>query len=260
MIRRAIVSIAVGSIAILGTAWAQQPSFDIVGLRLGMTESEAVNAIRAYDGTLRILSVQSAFGYSDGVQQLKTEPFLSRIEGRSAKQKPGSTRPDLVVHFTPPPSAGRVWAIEREEGIDADQPSAEQFVGALTQKYGKPTAVSPGNSSLAWDFPPGRPNCILRPPDRPGFPAFRPGGREDLGFLLGTWQQRKLVPADASTCASRLHYVLSSTNGTVISRHYALMIDVAAYAASNEAATREVNQLEARARKLREGKGQAPRL
>lgn len=260
MIRIALLLLAACSISLAGNARAQQPSFDIVGLKLGMTESEALNVIKAYDGTLQISSVKSAFGYSDGVQQFQTEPFLSRIEARSKKMKPGSTRPDLAVYFTPPPKGGRVWAIEREEAIDTNQPTAEQFAAALAQKYGSPTATSPGSTSMAWDFPAGRPNCILRPPDRPGFPAFRPSGREDLGFLLNLWQQRKLIPADASTCASRLHYVLSSMNGTVISRHYALLIDVAAFAASNEAANREVQAQEDRVRKLRENKGQAPKL
>lgn len=260
MIRSILLLLVSCSISLAGNAWAQQPSFDIVGLKLGMTESEAVSAIKAYDGTLRITSVQSSFGYSDGVQQFQTDPFLSRIEARSMRKKPGSTRPDLVLYFTPPPKGGRVWAIEREEGIDTNQPTAEQFAAALAKKYGAPTATSPGSWSLAWDFPAGRPNCILRLPDRPGFPAFRPSGQEDLGFLLNLWQQRKLVPADASTCASRLHYVLSSTNGTVISRHYALLIDVPAYAASNEASNREVKAQENRVRKLRENKGQAPKL
>ena len=255
MIRRFLPILSVCSLLLAGSVHAQQPSFDIVGLKLGMTEREVVSAIRAYNGALKITSVQSAFPYSDGVQQFQTDAFLSRIVAGSG----ASTRPELVVYFTPPPKGGRVWAIERDERINGNPPTLQQYVAALGQKYGAPTAVSPGGAHLAWDFPAGRPNCIVRPPDRPGFPAFRPSGREDLGFLLDLWRQRKLVPADLTTCASRLHYVLGS-NGGVISNYYAVLIDVPADSASNEAANREVQAREDAARKLRESKGRAPKL
>jgi hypothetical protein len=248
--------LALTALLFAGAAHSQQPAFDILGLRLGMTEGEAVAAIKARNSALKITSVKSAFGYSDGVEQFQTEPFLSRVEARSV---PTSIKADLVLYFTPPPQGGRVWAIERDERIEGDPPTVEQYAAALKQKYGTPTAVSPGGAHLAWDFPAGRPNCIPRPPDRPGFPAFRPSGSDDLGFLLNLWQQRKLAPADLSTCASRLHYVLSS-NGPVVASFYASLIDVPAFAASNAAANREVDALEERARKARESKGRTPAL
>lgn len=243
-------------LAVLSSAaLAQQPAFDIVGLKLGMTESEVLAAIKAHDPKLKVFSVQSAFGYSDGMQQLKTAPFLSRIEARTGTGPSG--KPALAVYFTPPPQAGKVWAIERNEKVTGEPPTVQQYAAALQQKYGPPSAVSAQSSSLAWDFPAGRVNCIPRVPDRPGFPAFRPSGSDDLGFLLRLWQQRKLGPADLSTCASRLHYVLGSA---IVTDFSAVMIDVATYAAANAAATREVDALEQNARKLRDSKGQVPKL
>lgn len=236
----------------LGLSQARAQSFDIVGLRLGMSEAEALQAIQAYRPDLKISRVQSAFGYSDGVQSFQTQPFLSRL------LVAGHPRPTLAVYFTPPPKGGRVWAIERDEPITGDPPNFAQYTAALKDKYGTPTAGRDG--VLAWDFPAGRPNCIPRPPDRPGFPAFKPSGTDDLGFLLRLWQQKKVAPADLSQCASRLHYVLSTSNGEVISRYYALLVDVPAYAAAYEAANREVEAQEAAARKRREGKAQTPRL
>lgn len=234
----------------LPQAWAQ--SFDIVGLRLGMNEQEALQALQAYRPDLKISRVQSAFGYSDGVQTFQTTPFLSRLV------LAGHPRPTLAVYFTPPPQGGRVWAIERDERVTADPPTVTQYTAALKDKYGAPTAGREG--VLAWDFPAGRPNCIPRPPDRPGFPAFKPSGTEDLGFLLRMWQQKKLAPADLSLCASRLHYVLGTTNGEIVGSQYALLLDVPAYAAAQAAANREVDAQEAAARKRREGKAQAPKL
>lgn len=237
------------------TVLAQQPSFDIVGLRLGMTESEVVAAIKAHDPKLKVITVQSAYSYSDGMQQLQTPPFLSRIEARTGTGPSG--KPALAIYFTPPPQAGKAWAIERNEKTTGEPPTVQQYASALQQKYGAPSAVSAQSAALAWDFPAGRVNCIPRVPDRPGFPAFRPSGSDDLGFLLRLWQQRKLAPADLSTCASRLHYVLGSS---IVTEFSAVMIDVATYAAANAAAMREVDTLEQNARKLRDSKGRVPKL
>ncbi|MBL8225548.1 MAG: hypothetical protein JNM50_09470 [Chromatiales bacterium] len=236
-------------------AVAQQADFDIVGLKLGMTQDQVVAAIKAHDPGLKVVSVQSAFGYSDGTQQLQTPPFLSRIEARAAGGPSG--KPALAVYFTPPPQAGRVWAIERNEKTTGEPPTVQQYVAALQQKYGEPTAVSPGYAALAWDFPSGRVNCIPRLPDRPGFPAFRPSGSDDLGFMLNLWQQRKLAPADLSRCASRLHYVLGSS---IVTDFSAILIDVATFASANAAAMREVDDLEQNARRQRDDRGQVPKL
>lgn len=249
------VMTAVGLSMLSAAAIAQQPSFDIVGLRLGMTESEVTAAIKAHDPKLKLTSIQSAFNYSDGMQQLKTPAFLSRIEARSGTA--GTGKPAFAVYFTPPPQAGKVWAIERNEKVSGEPPTVQQYAAALQQKYGAPSAVSPQSAALAWDFPAGRVSCIPRVPDRPGFPAFRPSGTDDLGFLLRLWQQRKLAPADLSTCASRLHYVLGSA---IVTDFSAVMIDVAGFAAANAAAMREVAALEEQARKLRDSKGQVPKL
>ncbi len=251
--RRVITAVALSILS--AAAFAQQPSFDIVGLRLGMTESDVLAALKAHDPSLKVTTYQGAFSYSDGMQQLKTPVFLSRIEARTGT---GSTsKPALAVYFTPPPQAGKVWAIERNEKVSGEPPTVQQYAAALQQKYGTPSAVSPQSAALAWDFPAGQVNCIPRVPDRPGFPAFRPSGTDDLGFLLRLWQQRKLAPADLSTCASRLHYVLGSA---IVTEFSAVMIDVAGFAAANAAAMREVAALEERARKLRDSKGQVPKL
>ncbi|MFN3304552.1 MAG: hypothetical protein ACK44A_12615 [Roseateles sp.] len=237
------------------TAMSQPAVPDIVGLRLGMTASEAVAAIQAHDPALKLITVQSRFNYSDGMQPLQTPPFLARIEARTGTGPSG--KPALAVYFTPPPLGGKVWAVERNESVRGEPPTVQQYAAALQQKYGAPSAVSPGSAALAWDFPAGRVNCIPRLPDRPGFPAFRPGSSEDLGFSLRIWQQRKLAPADLSSCASRLHYVLGSDIVTAFS---AVMIDVAGYAAANAAAQREVAALEQAARQQRDARGQVPKL
>lgn len=251
--------------ALLGTALAcmvpalaQCQQFDIVGLKLGMTEPEVIAAIKAHDPTLKIESQQSTYTYSDGVQQFQTAPFLSQISTRQTAST--STVGGLVILFTPPPKGGRVWAIERKESITGNPPTAKQYAAALKQKYGAPTAISSDDILLAWDFPAGKPNCVPRDPSRPAFPVLRPTQDADVGFSLRMWQQKKIAPADLSTCASRLHYILSTTNGQAISSFQAIMYDVGIFAAANDAANREVNALVDKARKARESKGQTPKL
>ena len=242
----------------LAPALVHAQQFDIVGLKLGMTEREVIAAIKAHDPALKIESAQGRYSYSDGVQQFQTAPFLSHISTRQAAGT--STVGGLIILFTPPPKGGRVWAIERKEPITSNPPTAKQYAAALKRKYGAPTVASSDESQLAWDFPVGKPNCVPRDPGRPAFPVLHPTKEADVAFTLRMWQQKKLAPADLSTCASRLHYLLSTTNGQVISSFQAIMYDVGIYSSANDAANREVNRLENQVRKAREGKGQAPKL
>lgn len=245
------------ALACLAPVLAQAQQFDILGLKLGMTEPEVIAALKAHDPAFKIESIQSTYTYSDGVQQSQTVPFLSRIQ---ARRHSTTQVPDLIILFTPPPKGGRVWAIERKEPITSNPPTAKQYAAALKQKYGAPTVASSDESLLAWDFPAGKPNCIPREPSRPAFPVLRPSQEADVGFTLRMWQQKKVAPAALSTCASRLHYLLNTTNGQVISSFQAIMYDVGIYATANDAANREVKTLEDKARKAREGKGQTPKL
>lgn len=245
------------ALACLAPALVHAQQFDIVGLKLGMTEPEVIAALKAHDPAFKIESIQSMHTYSDGVQQFQTAAFLSRIQARRHRTTQVS---DLIILFTPPPKGGRVWAVERKEPITSNPPTAKQYAAALKQKYGAPTVASSDESQLAWDFPAGKPNCVPRDPGRPAFPVLHPTKEADVAFTLRMWQQKKLAPADLSTCASRLHYLLSTTNGQVISSFQAIMYDVGIYSTANDAANREVKTLEDQARKAREGKGQAPKL
>lgn len=252
-------TILLGStMACLAPVLAHAQQFDIVGLKLGMTEPEVIAAIKAHDPTLKIESTQNTYSYSDGVQQFQTAPFLWRISTRQTANT--STVGGLIILFTPPPKGGRVWAIERKETISSNPPTAKQYATALKQKYGAPTIASSDESQLAWDFPAGKPNCVPRDPGRPAFPVLRPTQEVDVGFTLRMWQQKKVAPTDLSTCASRLHYLLSTSNGQVISSFQAIMYDVGIYAVADEAAKRDTQSLEGKARKARESKGQTPKL
>ena len=121
-------------------------------------------------------------------------------------------------------------------------------------------------NSMVWDFPTNKPNCMPRDPSRPGFPTYRPAsdqGRAPLGTLQA-WHQRNPSPPDFAGCGSHLYFILYSTggfdSGGVVDELQAIMFDVGQYVAASEAADAQVAELEAAARKKREGQGKVPSL
>lgn len=256
MFRRVACLLFVINAGVATSAFAQTTA-DIVGLKLGMTPAEAQAALKSHDAGLAIATGQSHFTYTDGTKQFNTDPFLSTMEARRRGSRQAT--PEFVLHFTPPPNGGTLWAIDRREVISENQPTLAQYTEALKQKYGAPTAVSRNGGSLAWDLPAGRTAC-LRDPRDPGFPVFRPRSNADLAFLLRHAQQTKRAPADLSQCAIQLNYVLSTTGGQTISQFEALLVDIPAYAAASRAASEFVRGLENKVNAARESKGKAPAL
>lgn len=243
---------------VLLTAQVHAQTFDILGVKLGMTEAEALAALKAQEPALKISRVESVFSYTDGVKQFETAPFLSEINA----SRPGSTssNPNFRLLFTPPPQGGKLWAFERLEPIKENKPSQDQYVAALVQKYGKPTAVSREGAALSWDFPAGRSSC-LRIPHDPGYPQWRPSSPTgDLDLMLTGALRAKRAPADLGQCASQLYYVLSTTGGHVIDNFRAILLDVPLYVSSAQAANAEVDALEKKAQAARASQGKAPAL
>lgn len=238
-------------------ALAQAP-FDIVGLKLGMTEQEAMAALQAHDSTLNITRVASFYNYSDGVETFQTDEFLGEIQAK--RQQSQQVMPEFSLLFSPPPQGGRLWAVTRREQITANPPSIAQYAQTLEQKYGKPTAVSPGQYSMNWIHPADGPACLARDPQRPGFPTFRPGRDGDLLFILRAANQRNASPPDYATCGAHLYYILSTTTDDVVSSFEAIMFDIGHQVTANAQAEQQVKALEDAARKAREGKGQMPTL
>ncbi len=246
-------------LALCTTAVAAQTPFDIVGLRLGMTEQEAMAALQAHDPTLNIARVDSYYNYTDGVQTFQTDQFLGEL--RASRPNSQQAAPAFTLLFSPPPQGGKLWAVSRREKIAQDPPSIAQYSQALEQKYGKPTAVSPGNYSLSWDFPADKPRCLARDPQRPGFPTYRPkSDGSDLKIHLMAANQRNPSPPDYKTCGSQLYFILSTAADDVVGSFEAIMFDIGHYVTASEAADAQVQALEQTAREAREGKGQMPSL
>lgn len=254
---RSLLILIAGLAALTGTASAQNGPMDIVGLRLGMTEAEATAALRAHSSALKVQVVRSAYGYTDGVKQMSTPQFVSRIEGYLPSKV--SQGPNFIVLLTPPPQGGRVWAVERRENAGGNPPTIDQYTQALVQKYGKPSGVSRNGAAMVWEQPAGRPNCLKKPSDA-GFPQYRPSADRDPHSHLEYAQKTRRAPADLGQCAVTLNYVLGTSDGSVLGSFHALLLDVATYAKASAAASAEVRALEDAARKSRAGQAQLPKL
>ena len=133
-------------------------SFDILGLRLGMTADEARAALRSLDPKININESERKFIYTDGVSAHHTEPFLYRITGSSdIADGAGHSRrwtQSVQAYFSPPPKGGRVTAVVRVQTGMPNAPSGAQYRDALMEKSGgKPSFSQLGVHS--WDFPDG---------------------------------------------------------------------------------------------------------
>ncbi len=230
--------------AVLGftaTAQAQTSSFDILGLRTGMTEQEARDALKAVDANAKLRVVTKRYQYHDGIEVVYTEEFLDRIE------LPDSREGSLTLYFSPPPKEQRVFAVKRSSSGMQNPPTVNQLRDTLVQKFGEPAFAD--SRFLEWDAK-GGPACLRQPKRRT---LFAP----DSGRILKAVQNRKI--ADVSQCAAVAQYELQTAGGFV-QFFYATIADVGAWAAAEQAANQWVAGLAAEAKKAQAGKGSAPKL
>lgn len=232
---------------------AAPDSFDIVGLKLGMTEQQARDAIRVHNPQLQITAKNLSYTYSDGVRQHQTPPALSEI---SATAPHGES---ITLQFSQPPQSARVVGVRRSAPLP-NPPTQDQLMKSVVQKYGAPTTHTPftGGASftrMIWAEP-GRPQC------------WRSNAQQAAGFApaspvleilrqFADRQKRGLAPADLSQCGASAQY--TAYNDPV--RNFALeMTDTGPWVVSLQATQRWLAQLEADARKARVGAGATPKL
>src|SRR5690606_32989483 len=99
---------------------------DIAGVRIGMTEAEAVKAIKSFDTDATAKRVVANFPYFDGVDMLQTPDFLDHLEVKTRDSGFG-------VWFTSPPAEPRVMAVTRRSSLE-QPPGSEQLLSSLTAK------------------------------------------------------------------------------------------------------------------------------
>lgn len=257
---RAAAALTMSIFALPGLA---DTDWDIVGIKLGMTEAEVRGALKAFDPGLKLTSVMSVFNYSDGVNHiLKTPEFLDRL-----KASQGNQPQSIEVYFSGPVGDVRVIGVSRVAMVSSP-PTRAQFEQSLATKYGPPAGLSNGSQNApVWESA-GKTSCV-RVKDHRGQNAINLGAG-DLGKMLMTNANAEqfltsrrgnvskgLLPADLTQCGAFLNYFFT---GDPIRDFYAYMYDLGAMVVTERSRTAWVSNLKAEAIRKREGKGQAPKL
>jgi hypothetical protein len=146
-------------------------AFDILGLRLGMTEAEARAALQEINPRFHIRADEQRYLYNDGMRDHQAGAALGLLRAESPRER-GAAQVRLVLRFSPMPGEPRVVSIYRNEQMLVDPPTGQQFQAGLVQKYGPPVAQWQGPTVLAWDAP-GGVGCSHHPSPTGGA-AFRP--------------------------------------------------------------------------------------
>lgn len=248
-----VTFIGAALLASTATAIAAPDSFDIVGLKLGMTEQQARDAIRAHNPQLQLTAKNLTYTYSDGVRQHQTPPALSEIV---ASQLHGEA---ITLQFSLPPQPARLVGVRRMAPLP-NPPTHGQLVQSVVQKYGAPTTHSPFKGGISFTrmvwAEPGRPQC------------WRTTAQQAAGFVAASpvlevlrqfadRQKRGLAPADLSQCGASAQFAAQSDPVRSFSME---MTDTGPWVSSLQATQRWLDQLEADARKARVGAGTTPRL
>lgn len=277
MLRMRIVFLGAGVLALCvllaSPAVADDERFDIVGLKLGMTPEQALQALAAHGVPAdRIYESRIAYAYSDGLKHdYSTEEFLAEITGGKLEQLGGKRRADsLKLFFSPPPQGGRLVGVSRALTNEVDPVTRGELREALIGKYGDPTAEA--GTKLHWRFG-GDANCLSSSPNGIGVTLPETSGRNRKNILEMVYQQpggqlrmdlfrdRRIKSLDE--CGSMLEYHGGSADYTAAqpaTKVNATMIDVQAWVAAELAASEYVEGLRQEAIRKREGQGNKPAL
>lgn len=233
------------------------PEWDMLGIRLGMTEAQVREAFKAYDPNGKIMASNAAFSYSDKVNSFRTPDFLDTLELRVTRL---SIQIPLKVWFSGPVGEARVIGVARQEYNIPNPVTAAQFQQSLAGKYGQPTVTA--GTMPVWEEA-GKPSCIRASwgVNLGEFPQVVTGQKKIAQAVaaLEALQQSSsgTLPADLASCGTFLYYTAGMDPVKAITGG---MFDVGAIMATHHSRNAWVDQLEAEAVRKREGQAQAPRL
>lgn len=264
--RRSAAQSSVTALAVsaLFTALPAQasPDWDIVGIKLGMTEAQVKAAMMAFEPKGKIIASNAQLIYSDKAQQHRTPAFLSSMELRVTRM---SIEIPIKVWFSGPTGDVRVIAVRRQAMNIPNAPTGAQFMQGLVGKYGQPTA-SDSAGTPTWQAK-DKPSCIKvnYGLDFNPFASVVVGsGKNDFGEAAAELERRQqgigkgLMPADLKTCGAFLYY--TGTNFNPANHFVAGLFDVGAIVATHQARNAWVAGLASGAVKQREGQAQMPKL
>lgn len=229
---------------------AAQSTFDVVGVRPGMTEAEVMSALTAHRPGMRVSKRSMSFSFRDGVQQINTESFLHEMW---VTYDDNQGREEFRLYFAPLPSASRVVSVSRTVALQAP-PTQAQLSSQLTQKYGTPTVTgkSYADLNLTWGEP-GKPMCWRSNPKA----TVIGDGQGDITGYLRNEQAKGRVPSDFSQCGVA---VAVNLVGEPVRQLVVRMTDYGSWATTQQKAKEWVERQRQDAVKARLSKGSGPKL
>lgn len=235
---------------------AHAQSFDVVGIKLGMSVEEVYKALKAHGvDKSDTQEHRQHYNYSDGIEHFKTDDFVFYIDAIKRKGSSDS----LSVFFSPGPRGGHAVAVVRTMENQTNPPTRRQYLAALKNKYGAP--ASEDINTVQWNFPAGKTQCLVGSvgayqPTQPSILKKIYGA--NVGSRSGVLHNSKAK--SLSDCASYLTYAMPSGDDSPVTTVRAVMVDVAGTADGELSASEWVSGLTEQARKAREAKGAAPDL
>ncbi|QHE86257.1 hypothetical protein [Hydrogenophaga sp. BPS33] len=250
--RTTLLALLLGTVLV--PALAAPDHFDIVGLRLGMTEQQVRSTLNAHNPQLQLNSKTVSYTYSDGTKQHQTAPALAEIVAVAM-----NGTENITLLFSQPPKPARLVGVRRVASLP-NPPTHEQMVQATLQKYGPPAVNRPRErlkpeTRLIW-IEPGKPQCWRSSAKQVAvFTAASPV----LDVLQQFAQRQKMgfAPADLSQCGAIAQFVTASDPV----RNFTMeMTDTGPWLDTLQATRAWVSGLEAQAKKARVGAGTTPKL
>lgn len=122
---------------------------DVVGIKLGMSAKEAMNALKAHNA-----------GFKPGPFTLREYEALPGVVMTPVLYAPNTGGPnatsgdDFNLLLTYAPNEAFVWGIVRNMGFGRveDRPTVENTLAGLRQKYGPESTRQPGANRLIWIY------------------------------------------------------------------------------------------------------------
>jgi hypothetical protein len=224
------------------------PDWDIVGIRLGMTEQEARAAIVAHSAQAQISEETLNFRFTDGARHQETPRFLATIRARVPTPSPNTE--EISLEFSPPPQEQRVVGVRRGLNTYTNPPPLDRLLGSLTQKYGTPLNDTTGGSGTIRNLSWAEADKALCGGER----NFFTGANQMPASLqrFHQWQQQQLAPADLSQCGAQMRATMNYRDGGASVTTLAIeMKDYGYLLSALVSATQWLADLEAEAKKAR---------
>lgn len=240
------------------------PNWDIVGIRLGMTPAQARAALQAHAPKAEVTEYTRQLSYNDGAKEQALPGFLGSVTARQ-ETAPGSSE-TLEVMFSAPPLEPRVIRVIRSLTMPNDPVALDRAMASVIQKYGQPSAVLDPHTNMGkiarW-VEAGKTVCGNTAATSQDAREAPPVDNSPSGLgPYKAWQQRKLAPADASNCSAALvvNLVTVAPRNPLVREMKFVMTDPGHAVTAMQATAKQILDLQAQARTVRQSSGAVPKL